>query len=61
MFLPGLSPWHVLAGKQKWALPGRNSAHWIMKLFDFYFGFGTTQALLVALRSHAVQGFDLLV
>jgi hypothetical protein len=24
--LPGLSPWRVLAGKQKWALPGRNNA-----------------------------------
>jgi hypothetical protein len=29
--LPSLSPWRVLAGIQKWALPGKDSAHWMSK------------------------------
>jgi hypothetical protein len=61
MFLPGLSPWRVLAGKQKWALPGRNSAHLILKFFDLYSGFGTTQASLVPLLPQAAQSLALLL
>ena len=60
MFLPGLAPWCVLAGKKR-ALPGRNSAHLILKFFDLHFGFGTTRALLVALWSHAAQSLELLL
>ena len=33
----------------------------MLKLFDFYFGFGATRVLLVALRSNTAQGFDLLI
>ena len=60
MFLPGLAPWCVLAGKKR-ALPGRNSAHLILKFFDLHFGFGTTRALLVALWSHVAQSLGLLL
>lgn len=66
--LPGLSPCHALVGcvphlwcgKTKWALPGRNSAHWILNYFKFSSGCVVTYSFLVLFGSHTAPFSEIL-